>query len=156
MIGPRRRSARSNNRAAAGRTRQKNDIVNKKFVAPLLLVGLATFGGVACSSDEKSSDTTTAEAAQLIAPVFVDITEIDGTSVEVRQDRALVLNADEPAAWTATIADPSVLSFVAGRLEGTAEFNPGFTPLAIGSTEVTMTDGTTTVTFTVTVVGIVG
>ncbi|MEQ1699993.1 MAG: hypothetical protein ABMA25_07785, partial [Ilumatobacteraceae bacterium] len=65
--------------------------------------------------------------------------------------RVLVIDAEEPTAWSATTADPSILTFEAGTSDGGAEFNPGFTPLKAGTTEVTMTDGTTTVTFTVTV-----
>lgn len=135
---------------------QKECIVNKHFLTPLLLVGVATLGMVSCSSDDESSVTTTLDSTQLIAPVIVDITAVDGADVEVTQDRVLVLNADEPATWTATVADPSVLSFVAGRTDDTADYNPGFSTLSVGTTEVTMTDGTTTIRFTVTVVGKVG
>ena len=69
--------------------------------------------------------------------------------VAVALGRALVINADEPASWTATIEDPSIVSFTAGTADGAAEFNPGFEPLAVGATTVTMTDGTSTVNFTV-------
>lgn len=128
--------------------------MNKRFLLPIaVLAGVATFGLTACSDDAKSTDTTVApsDTAQLVGPVMADITSVDGTTVEVALGRVLVINADAPTTWTAEVADPSVLTFDAGTSEGGAEFNPGFTPVKAGTTEVTMTDGTTTVTFTVTV-----
>lgn len=118
-----------------------------------VLAGVATFGLTACSDDATSTDTTVApsDTTQVVGPVMADITTVDGTTVEVALTRVLVISAEEPTAWSATVADPGVLTFEAGTSDGGAEFNPGFTPLKAGTTEVTMTDGTTTVTFTVTV-----
>jgi len=124
-----------------------------RFLSPIVvLAGVATFGLGACSSDSDSTSTTKPSGTnQIVGPVMADITTVDGTTVDVALSRVLVISAAEPAKWTATIADPSILSFQAGTSDGSAAFNPGFTPLKAGSTEVTMTDGATTVTFTVTV-----
>jgi hypothetical protein len=125
----------------------------RRILSLALLTGVLAIGGTACSDEATSTDTTAATNgnSQVVGPVMADITTVDGTTVEVSLGRVLVISADDPAAWSATIADQSVLSFQAGTVDGDASFNPGFTPLKAGSTEVTMTDGTTTMTFTVTV-----
>lgn len=120
-------------------------------ILPLALVGLLALGLGACSDDAASSTTTggAAGGAQVVGPVIAEMASLDGSTVQVSLTRLLVINADAPATWSATVADPSVLTFEPGKSEGGAEFNPGFTPLKVGTTEVTMTDGTTTATFTV-------
>ncbi|MEY4339721.1 MAG: hypothetical protein RLZ14_1571, partial [Actinomycetota bacterium] len=44
-------------------------------------------------------------------------------------------------------------TFVPGRDDGSATFNPAITPLKAGTTTVTITDGATTINFTVQVNG---
>jgi hypothetical protein len=102
----------------------------------------------ACSDDLSRSSDTTQAGSELPAPVIVDVNEIDGTTVSVPLGNVVVVNADDPTAWTATVADASVATFTPGSDDGSATFNPGFAPVQAGTTEVTMTDGTTTVTFT--------
>lgn len=97
------------------------------------------------------STTTVADGAQVVAPVMVDLASVGGTTVTVPLGNVVILGTDTPDAWTATIADPAVASFTAGGTDGSATFNPGLTPMGAGTTEVTLTDGTTTVTFTLTV-----
>lgn len=129
-----------------------------RTIATLLLVALPVFAS--CSSDStattSTASTTTAAPAgssQALPPVMVDVTTAEGTTVEVTMNSTVVFPVEDVAAWSATVADPSVVAFTAGKDDGSAMFNPGLTPLATGSTEVTLTDGTTTVTFTVTVTG---
>lgn len=124
-------------------------------VAALTLVALT-----ACSSDDTAT-TPTAPAttaapsgtSQTLPPVMVDVATAEGSTVEVRLSTSVVFPVDNVADWSATVADPTVVEFVAGSDDGSAVFNPGLTPLAVGSTEVTVTDGSSTVTFTVTVTG---
>ncbi len=131
--------------------------MNTRLIISSLAFASTLFVG-ACSDDkEGTTDTTppteavTDSTAQLPAPIFVDPATADGTTVEVPVGNVVVITVDEPTAWTATIADPAVATFTAGGTDGTAEFNPGLTPLQAGTTEVTITDGTVTVTFTLTV-----
>ena len=118
------------------------------LTAALVVVASLT----ACSDDlVRSGDTsadTTSVGGQVIAPVIVELTELDGTTVTVPLGNVVVVNADAPASWTATVADESIATFTPGSDDGSAVFNPGFAPLQAGSTTVTMSDGTTTVTFT--------
>jgi len=102
----------------------------------------------ACSDDLTRASDTTQASSQLPAPVIVDVTELDGTTVSVPLGNVVVVNADDPTAWTANVADAGIATFTPGSDDGSATFNPGFAPVQAGTTEVTMTDGTTTVTFT--------
>src|SRR5690606_30632508 len=96
-----------------------------------------------------SSDSDNGEA---LPPIMVDVAEVDGTTVQVPLDNVLVLTGDDDTlkAWSATIADPSIVEFVPGKDDGSAQFNPGLDPLAEGVTEVTLdnADSGDTLTFT--------
>lgn len=78
----------------------------------------------------------------VVAPITVNANDIQGETVEVPLNSTLVINTGDLAvdSYTADVADTSVAEFVQGRSDGSAEFNPGFTPKKVGETEVTMTN----------------
>jgi len=124
------------------------------------VVALALVAVTACSSDNAATTSTastttatTSDSSQALPPVMVDLATAEGGTVEVTLSTTVVFPVDNVTEWSATVADPSVVEFVAGTDDGSAVFNPGLTPLAAGTTEVTLTDGTSTVTFTVVVTG---
>jgi hypothetical protein len=90
---------------------------------------------------------------QTLPPIIVDIGEIDGTTVEVARGNAIDLTGDDETYldWTAEIDDPEVVTFVPGKDDGSAQFNPGLDAVEVGDSEVTLENSTTgdTVTFTV-------
>lgn len=93
----------------------------------------------------------------VIAPVTMSVNELQGADVELLVGQVLNINTDSLAvdSYTGEVADSSVAKFTAGRVDGGAEFNPGVTALAEGSTSVTMTNeqgGIQPLEFTVTVV----
>ena len=75
------------------------------------------------------------------APVTVELSELDGQTVDVPLDSLLNINTGEfeVTAVTVTIDDPEVAEFVPGDDDGSAQFNPGVRPLAMGQTSVTVT-----------------
>lgn len=97
-----------------------------------------------CGSDDDGEDEPppSEQSTSALPPVFVDVDSLQGTTVEVRDGGAVVVTGDDETftAWTATIADPTVVSFVPGRDDGSATFDPGFEAVAVGSTDVTMTN----------------
>ena len=111
---------------------------------------------VACSDDDDDAATTTQASSSALPPVIVEIGSLDGTTVELTEGSTIDVTGDEETYtdWTAEIADPAVVSFTPGRDEGGAQFNPGFEALAVGSTEVTMSNSSSgeTLTFTIDVV----
>jgi hypothetical protein len=107
------------------------------------LVPAIVFAGCGSDDDDEDDAPPTEPTTSVLPPVFVDVDSLQGTTVEVRAGGAVVVTGDDETftAWTATIADPTVVAFVPGRDDGSATFNPGFEALAVGSTDVTMANG---------------
>jgi len=94
----------------------------------LALVTAAALSG--CSSTSSS----------VVAPITKSTDELQGSTVELPLNTVLNITTGSLAvdSYTATIADPSIASFVQGHTDGSAEFNPGITPLKVGETTVTL------------------
>ncbi|GHF05712.1 hypothetical protein [Pseudolysinimonas yzui] len=75
------------------------------------------------------------------APVTVELDELAGQTVDVPLDSLLNINVDgfDVTSVTAVIDDPDIAEFVPGSDDGSAQFNPGVRPLAVGQTSVTLT-----------------
>lgn len=113
-----------------------------RTAAVLLTLG-AAFTVAGCASAESEE----------LPPVIVDITEVDGTTVQVAEGNTIDITGDKETFqdWTADIQDPAIVEFVPGNDDGSAQFNPGLDALSVGETEVTLDNSTSgdTVTFTV-------
>jgi hypothetical protein len=110
----------------------------------------------ACGDDDDSAPATTAASVgTVLPPVIVDLKTVDGTTVDVRAGGTVDLTGDKTTYtdWTAKISDPSVVAFVPGRNTGSTSFNPGLQAKAPGTTQLTLTNSSTSnsVTFTVVV-----
>jgi hypothetical protein len=121
-------------------------------VAVIMGVALAGVGLTGCTTSGGSEG----GSSSALPPVIVDVGDVDGTTVEVPEGGSVDLTGDDEtyADWTADIADPSVVEFVPGRDDGSAQFNPGLTAKSVGTTEVTLDNSESgdSVTFTVDVV----
>ncbi len=120
----------------------------------IAIVG-ALLGTSACTGgSDEPSDQGSASAAGVIAPVIVQLVDQDGRTVSVGLDNVVDLVAVDPTVWSAEIEDPSIAEYVPGGSRGGASFNPGLQPLAVGRTEVTLTNRSddSTVVFTLEVV----
>lgn len=102
-----------------------------------------------CASAQPGSD------GSALPPVIVDLSEIDGTTVDVPKGNVIDLVGDDDTYldWTADIEDADIVTFIPGKDDGSAQFNPGLDAKKVGDTEVTLENSTSgdTVTFTVTV-----
>ena len=78
----------------------------------------------------------------VVAPIIVNVGDISSTTVTVPINSTLVIKTGDLAvdSYTATIKDPSIAEFVQGRTDGSATFNPGFTPKKVGDTTVTLSN----------------
>ena len=78
----------------------------------------------------------------VVAPIVVNAGDIQGSTVEVPLNSTLVINTGDLAvdSYTAEVADESIATFVQGKDDGSASFNPGFSPKKVGETEVTLTN----------------
>lgn len=103
-------------------------------VAALALVLAITGCGGQASEDPIGGD--------VIAPVTMSANDLQGATVELLAGQVLNIDTGSLAvdSYSGEVADPAVAEFVPGRSDGGAEFNPGVTALAPGSTEVTMTN----------------
>lgn len=87
-------------------------------------------------------------------PVVVDLADLQGETVEVPIESALIILTDWPIVdtYTAEVADPAIAEFHRGADTGDAAYSPQMTPLQVGTTEVTVSsdeDDLPDVTFTV-------
>jgi hypothetical protein len=90
-------------------------------------------------------------------PVTVTVSELQGETVRVAVDQIIYLNVEarDVDGFEAEIQDRSIVEFEPGADMQDVLYFPGFTPLQVGRTEVTLTNddlGIEPVTFTVDVV----
>lgn len=105
--------------------------------AAVLAVTLA-----ACSGGSSTSESEEPIGGDIIAPVTMEANDLQGAEVDLVVGQVLNINTGDLAvdSYTGEVADPAVAEFTPGGSSGGAEFNPGVTALAPGSTEVTMTN----------------
>ncbi|MDN3497560.1 hypothetical protein QL996_16590 [Planococcus sp. APC 4015] len=94
------------------------------------------------------------QSGPVIAPVTMDAGDLEGSTVELIVGQVLNIDTGDLAvdSYSGTAADPAIAEFVAGREDGGATFNPGFTALAVGSTDVVLSNsdgGIEEITFTI-------
>ena len=91
----------------------------------------------------------TAPGSTLVPPILVDPTVV--TIAAVSLTNVIVFTVPDPDKWSATVADPTIVSFTPGGNQGTYTTNPSLKPLKKGTTIVTLNHNGTTIAFTVTV-----
>lgn len=130
--------------------------MNSKILAAAAAaaVGMAALAGCAAGSDPAPEPT--AIGGDVIAPVTMGVNDLQGAEVELVVGQVLNIDTESLAvdSYTGEVADPAIAEFAQGRDDGSAEYNPGVTALAPGSTEVTLNNeqgGIQALTFTVTV-----
>lgn len=108
-----------------------------------------------CGAGVETGPSSAGQPPGLIGPVTMSVHGLSGAIVHLTVGRVLNIDTgDVPVtSYRGQVADPAVASFVAGRNDGSARFNPGVVARAPGITEVAMTAGSTAepVRFTVVV-----
>ncbi|MHA3683360.1 hypothetical protein ACXR2W_03785 [Leucobacter sp. HY1908] len=102
--------------------------------AATLLVGLALAGCAGPSTAPIGGD--------VIAPVTVAANDLQGDTVDLVVGQTLNIDTGSLAvdSYTGEVSDASVATFEPGRVDGSAEFNPGVTALVAGKTTVTLSN----------------
>ena len=95
-----------------------------------------------------------AQPAPVVAPVVMDVGDLQGETVELVVGQVLDIDTGSLAvdSYSGEVEDESVAEFTAGREEGGTTYNPGVTALAEGTTKVVLSNsdgGIQDVTFTV-------
>ena len=80
--------------------------------------------------------------APTVEPLQLTVDELQGQTVDLPLDSVLYVDTGgvKIDSYTATIADPSVVTFFEGANTGDTGYYPSFTPVKEGSTAVTMTN----------------
>ena len=107
------------------------------------VVVAAAIGLAACSAPAAPSPApSTPIGGDIVAPVTMAANDLQGASVDLVVGQALNITTGDLAvdSYTGEVADTAVATFVAGREEGGATFNPGVTAVAEGTTAVTLTN----------------
>lgn len=129
----------------------------KRTLKPLLAVfagAMLAIGSVGCSSsaDTGEGNETGPITDPVLPPEIAESTQLEGEEFVLVGDQELVINVDDPASWTGETSDPSVAEFQAGSDDGSATYNPGFTPKSPGTTAASITSpGGETYEFTIVV-----
>lgn len=95
-----------------------------------------------------------AQPAPVVAPVVMDVGDLQGETVELAVGQVLDIDTGSLAveSYSGEVEDESVAEFTAGREEGGTTYNPGVTALAPGTTKVVLSNsdgGIQNVSFTV-------
>jgi len=122
-----------------------------------LMVGCAT-GQVAEPTGSATSAQPTDGATQgteidVAVPIQSDVVTVAGTTVELKVGDFFDVEVPQPGVekWQATMSTDNVVQFFTGEVIDGVVTPPEFAAVRPGTTQVTMTDGTTTVKFTITV-----
>jgi hypothetical protein len=122
-----------------------------RAVVGIAVVG-AAFALAGCSDGGGAADGEET-GTHVIAPVVVDINEIDGTTVQVAEGNVIDLTGDDETFtdWDAKVSDPAIAEFTPGGDNGDFTTNPGIEGLSVGETDVTLDNSSSgdSVTFTV-------
>ncbi|WP_133617231.1 hypothetical protein [Leucobacter luti] len=107
------------------------------------LIGCAVAPGTG-AVDEGAARTSEQQellGGDVIAPVTQAVGELQGARIALVVGQSLVVDTAglDVASYRGDVADPEIAVFTAGLHDDSAEFHPGITALAAGSTEVTLT-----------------
>ena len=131
--------------------------MNKNFVrvGAVAAIAFAAVGGLTACSNATPAPSESSEEMNVVSPIQIPVVEANGKTYDIPMNSMGYLNVSEgtEADWTAEFSTPGVVEFTEGGTDGSATFVPGLTPVAEGTTEVTLTDSASgeTVTFTVNV-----
>ncbi len=130
-----------------------------KMRGTVVLAGIVVAAALlsACSTTSSGGATASPIGGDVIAPVTKNVNDLQGADVDLVIGQVLNINTGDLAvqSYWGKVADESVATFVPGREDGGAEFNPGVEAVGAGSTTVVLTNqdgGIEPVTFTVTVI----
>jgi hypothetical protein len=105
----------------------------KTFVAGVVIAISSVLALGGCAASDSGNE--------IIGPITVELDELQGESVELSLDRVLNINVGDRdvESITVNIEDSKIAEVFEGTDDGSAQFNPGVRPLAVGTTSVTVT-----------------
>jgi hypothetical protein len=131
--------------------------MNKNFVrvGAVAAIAFAAVGGLTACSNATPAPNESSEEMNVVSPIQIPVAEANGNTYDIPMNSMGYLNVADgsEADWTAEFSKAGVVEFTEGGTDGSATFVPGLTPVAEGTTDVTLTNSVSgeTVTFTVNV-----
>jgi hypothetical protein len=130
------------------------------FILPLLVLPLALSGCAiaSTSSGDSATDSPTASAVvtdppEVVTPATSSLEALNGQTVALNPGDFydVVLPAGSADAWTATVETPGIVEWMPVEPAADGSAVSTLATVGVGTTVVAITDGTTSVSFTVTV-----
>lgn len=113
-------------------------------IAACAALAAAALSLAACGTSAAPAPTVTESSigGDVIAPVTMAAGDLQGATVDLLVGQVLNITTGDLAvdSYTGEVADTDVATFVEGRADGSAEFNPGVEAVGAGTTDVTMTN----------------
>ena len=132
-----------------------------RIIAVSGIAAVAALGLAACSTSSSTPDSSSSAevGGNVVAPVTIDLATAAGKTFDIPMNSGgYIVTADgEKTRWGATFSKDGVVTFTDGTVAGSSPDDlvtaPFLTPVAVGTTEVTLSNGSTgtSVTFTVNV-----
>ncbi|KAA9135878.1 hypothetical protein [Microbacterium caowuchunii] len=111
-------------------------------IAACAVLAAAALSLAACATSAAPAPTASSIGGDVIAPVTMAADDLQGATVDLLVGQVLNITTGDLAvdSYTGQVADAEVATFVEGRTDGSAEFNPGVEAVGAGTTDVTMTN----------------
>ena len=123
-----------------------------KITAAIALVGTAGLGMSGCSLlTPQPVVTITANPSAPPAPSSFDTISGNEIHLKVNDFFEVSVPAGDVTAWTARFSEEGIVTFVPGYVEGSTTWKPGFSGAKTGKTNVDLTNGKDSVSFTIVV-----
>ena len=113
--------------------------IARRATSAMVGVGLAmSFALVGCAQSDGNTDAGGEITNPVVAPEIIAVRDIEGADVNLIVGQTLVAKTpeDDLGGYLAELSDDSVVEFSPDSETDSASFNPGFTALNVGTTEV--------------------
>ena len=142
---------------STGPQKRKERMMKKNLmrVGAVAAIAFAAVGGLTACSTPAPAPSESAVGSDIVSPIQIPVAEANGNTYDIPMNSTGYLNVatGTEAEWSATFSMAGVVEFTEGGTDGGSTMVPGLTPVAEGTTEVTLTNSATSesVTFTVNV-----
>lgn len=123
------------------------------IVMPLVLTGCAANGSATDGSAAPTASATASESPEIVTPITSPLEELNGTTVTLAPGDFydVVLPSGAAETWSATAETPGIVEWMPVEPAADGSSVSTLAAVGLGTTVVTITDGTTSISFNVTV-----
>jgi hypothetical protein len=116
--------------------------LTRTFLGVLVVAAAVALAGCASPAPSTPASSATPIGGDIVAPVTMSANDLQGATVDLVVGQVLNITTGDLAveSYRGEVSDPEVATFVPGREEDGATFNPGITAVGAGSADVTLTN----------------